>query len=77
MQCSFMPFGRGPRCCFAEAFARDELMILLAALVGRFDFSFHSSGNDHDPRPEELSVCFGMVAEPVKLMVRAQPVFGW
>lgn len=77
MQCSFMPFGRGPRCCFAETFARDEMMIPLAALVGRFDFSFHSSGNDHDPRPEQLRVSFGVVAEPVRLMVRAQPVFGW
>ncbi|CAD0089014.1 unnamed protein product, partial [Aureobasidium mustum] len=77
MQCSFMPFGRGPRCCIAEAFARDEMMILLAALVGIFDLSFHSSGRDHDPRPEELRVSFGVVTEPVMLIVRAQPVFGW
>ncbi|KAH0364351.1 cytochrome P450, partial [Aureobasidium melanogenum] len=75
MQCSFMPFGRGPRCCIAEAFARDEMKILLAALAGRFDFSFHSSGRDHDPRPEELRVSLGVVAEPVMLMVRAQSVF--
>ncbi|KAI4728980.1 cytochrome P450 [Aureobasidium sp. EXF-10728] len=77
MQSSFMPFRRGPRCCIAEAFARDEMMILLAALVGRFDFSFHSSGRDDSPRPEDLRVSFGVVAKPVRLMVRAQPVFGW
>jgi len=77
MQCSFMPFGRGPRCCIAEGFARDEMMILLAALVGRFDFSFQSSGRDNNPKPEDLRVSFGVVAKPVKLMVRAQPVFGW
>ncbi|KAH0238300.1 cytochrome P450, partial [Aureobasidium melanogenum] len=52
------------------AFARDEMMILLAALVGRFDFSFHSSGRDHDPRPEELRISFDVVAEPVELMQR-------
>jgi cytochrome P450 len=77
MQCSFMPFGRGPRCCIAEGFARDEMMILLAALVGRFDFSFQSSGRDNNPNPEDLRVSFGVAAKPVKLMVRAQPVFGW
>lgn len=77
MQCSFMPFGRGPRCCIAEEFARDEMMILLAALVGRFEFSFQSSGRDNNPNPEDLRVSFGVVAKPVKLMVRAQPVFGW
>ncbi|CAD0089129.1 unnamed protein product, partial [Aureobasidium vineae] len=77
MQSSFMPFGRGPRCCIAEGFARDEMMILLAALVGRFDFSFHSSGRDNNPRPEDLRVAFGVVAKPMRLMVRAQPVFGW
>ena len=77
MQCSFMPFRRGPRCCIAEGFARDEMMILLAALVGRFDFSFESSGRDNNPRPEDVRVSFGVAAKPVKLMVRAQPVFGW
>ncbi|KAI4846566.1 cytochrome P450 [Aureobasidium sp. EXF-8845] len=77
MQCSFMPFGRGPRCCIAEEFARDEMMVLLAALVGRFDFSFQSSGRDNNPRPEDLRVSFGVAAKPVKLMVQAQPVFGW
>lgn len=77
MQCSFMPFGRGPRFCIAEEFARDEMMILLAALVGRFDFSFQSSGRDNNSRPEDLRVSFGVVAKPVRLMVRAQPVFGW
>jgi cytochrome P450 len=77
MQCSFMPFGRGPRCCIAEEFARDEMLVLLAALVGRFDFSFQSSGRDNNPRPEDLRVSFGVAAKPVKLMVRAQPVFGW
>jgi cytochrome P450 len=76
MQCSFMPFGRGPRCCIAEEFARDEMMVLLAALVGRFDFSFQSSGRDNNPRPEDLRVSFGVAAKPVRLMVQAQLVFG-
>lgn len=77
MQCSFIPFGRGPRCCIAEEFARDEMMVLLAALLGRFDFSFQSSGRDNNPRPEDLRISFGVAAKPVRLMVRAQPVFGW
>jgi cytochrome P450 len=77
MQCSFMPFGRGPRCCIAEEFARDEMMVLLAALVGRFDFSFQSSGRATNSRPEDLRVSVGVAAKPVRLMVRAQPVFGW
>lgn len=77
MQCSFMPFGRGPRSCIAETFARDEMAILLAALVGRFDFSFRSSGRDGNATPEDLRVSFGVAAKPVKLIVRAQPVDGW
>jgi cytochrome P450 len=77
MQCSFLPFGRGPRCCIAEPFARDEMAILLAALVARFDFSFKTSGRDTDPNPQDLRVSFGVIAKPMKLMVRAQPVRGW
>ncbi|KAI5276376.1 cytochrome P450 [Aureobasidium subglaciale] len=77
MQCSFMPFGRGPRCCIAEEFVRDEMAILLAVLVARFDFSFRSSGRDGNPKPEDLRTSFGVAAKPVRLMVRAQPVFGW
>ncbi|KER00393.1 hypothetical protein AUEXF2481DRAFT_24726 [Aureobasidium subglaciale EXF-2481] len=77
MQCSFMPFGRGPRCCIAEDFARDEMAVLLAVLVARFDFSFRSSGRDSNPKPEDLRTSFGVAAKPVRLMVRAQPVFGW
>lgn len=77
MQSSFMPFGRGPRCCIAEAFAREEMAILVAALVARFDFSFLSSGRDMNTKPEDLRISFGVAAKPVKLMVRAQPVDGW
>lgn len=77
MRYSFIPFGRGPRCCVAEAFARDEMAILIATLVARFDLSFKTSGRDLNPDAEQLRISFGLTAKPVKLMIRAQPVDGW
>lgn len=37
--CSFLTFGSGPRRCPGEPYARDELLCLIASLVGRYHFS--------------------------------------
>ena len=33
---SFMPFGAGPRICVGAQFAMTEAVLVLAALIGRF-----------------------------------------
>ncbi|XP_052028244.1 steroid 17-alpha-hydroxylase/17,20 lyase [Apodemus sylvaticus] len=35
---SYLPFGAGPRSCIGEALARQELFVIMALLLQRFDF---------------------------------------
>lgn len=49
IQCSYIPFGAGPRICIGAGFAQQESLLVLANLVRNF----------------ELSVAPGYVAEPV------------
>ncbi|EOA91840.1 hypothetical protein ACJQWK_03185 [Exserohilum turcicum] len=36
---SFLTFGGGPRRCVGEQYARDELLCLVAGLIGRYEFT--------------------------------------
>lgn len=40
---SFTTFGRGPRTCISERFARAEIAVVLAGLVRRFEISFQGA----------------------------------
>ncbi|KAI1616337.1 cytochrome P450 [Exophiala viscosa] len=71
----FVPFGAGVRSCIGERFARGEFAILLAALVGKFDWTLM------DPEAklgEDVKINFGLVLKPQGgLFLHASKVEGW
>ncbi|KAK5061709.1 hypothetical protein LTR69_004891 [Exophiala sideris] len=71
----FLPFGAGVRSCIGERFARGEFAILLAALVGKFEWTLI------DPKAkfgEDVKVNFGLVLKPDGgLFLHASKVEGW
>jgi cytochrome P450 len=70
---AFLTFLHGPRSCIGERFARAELMALLGAFVGKFEFEMKN--------PEELekiSIKGGVTARPRDgLHLRVREVGGW
>ena len=57
----FLPFGAGVRSCIGERFARGEFAILLAALVGKFEWTLM------DPKAkygEDMEINIGLVLKP-------------
>ncbi|RDW72924.1 hypothetical protein BP6252_06831 [Coleophoma cylindrospora] len=74
---SFLSFSHGPRSCIGERFARAEMATVLAALVGRFHFSFVGSGVDVNPDPDMLDCEFGVTTKiNGGLWVNMQPAQG-
>jgi cytochrome P450 len=71
----FIPFGAGVRSCIGERFARGEFAILLAALVGKFEWTLI------DPKAkvgEDVKINFGIVSKPQGgLSLHARKVDGW
>ena len=37
---AYMPFNYGPRSCIGQGFAKSEFAFIMAALIGRFEFTF-------------------------------------
>ncbi|KIV78858.1 hypothetical protein PV11_06467 [Exophiala sideris] len=70
-----LPFGAGVRSCIGERFARGEFAILLAALVGNFEWTLI------DPKAkfgEDVKVNFGLLLKPDGgLFLHASKVEGW
>nr|A0A3G9HB50.1 RecName: Full=Cytochrome P450 monooxygenase ALT8; AltName: Full=AAL-toxin biosynthesis cluster protein 8 [Alternaria alternata]BBG74272.1 cytochrome P450 monooxygenase [Alternaria alternata] len=70
-----MTFLHGPRSCIGQSFAKAELAILLAALVGRFEFKLARG----TPEKEiDVRVSRGATARPEKgLFVQIRVIEGW
>lgn len=69
-----LTFLHGPRSCIGQSFARSEMAILLAILVGRFEFEFA----DEELRDEtKLKLRRGATNRPVGLRLKLKPVEGW
>jgi cytochrome P450 len=72
---AFLTFLHGPRSCIGLGFAKSEFACLLAAWIGRFEFSL----NDEREYDEKNMVIKGNVtAKPANgLHVKAKVVEGW
>ena len=74
---SFMTFMRGARSCIGERFARTEMAILLAGMVGRFEFEFHGASGKGRPI-ELLDVSYGFTGHVNDgVFVTVKEVAGW
>lgn len=68
---SFLTFLHGPRSCIGMAFAKAEFACLLAAWVGRYEFSFREGQS-------EVEIVGGVTSRPKDgLSVHVKPVEGW
>lgn len=72
---SFLTFLHGPRSCIGQGFAKAEFACLLAAWIGRFEFSI----NDPSEMIEKnLKIKGGVSTKPASgLYVRAKILDGW
>ncbi|KAL9580427.1 MAG: hypothetical protein Q9212_004500 [Teloschistes hypoglaucus] len=67
---AFLTFLHGPRSCIGQAFARAEFAVLVAGLVGRFEFEL--------AEPDRVVTGAGMIARPrFGMKVRMREVEGW
>ncbi|KAJ9157641.1 Cytochrome P450 4A12A [Pleurostoma richardsiae] len=72
---AFMTFLHGPRSCIGMGFARAEFACLLAAWVGRFEFSLR---NKEEMDEKNMLIKGGVTARPAKgLYVYAKVLDGW
>jgi cytochrome P450 len=72
---SFLPFGAGVRSCIGERFARGEFAILLAVLVGKFDWTLT---NPKAKLGDDVVLNFGLVTKPQGgLSLMARKIEGW
>ncbi|KAK5235586.1 hypothetical protein LTR47_003059 [Exophiala xenobiotica] len=72
---SFLPFGAGVRSCIGERFARAEFAILLAVLVGKFDWTLT---NPKAKLGDDVVLNFGLVTKPQGgLSLMARRIEGW
>ncbi|GAA83599.1 hypothetical protein AKAW_01714 [Aspergillus luchuensis IFO 4308] len=70
-----MTFIHGSRSCIGRSFAKAEFAILLAALVGRFEFQLE---DDRLLDERHMKVTRTVTARPVNgLLVKATPLVGW
>ncbi|KAL8664863.1 MAG: hypothetical protein Q9202_002725 [Teloschistes flavicans] len=67
---AFLTFLHGPRGCIGQAFAKAEFAVLVAGLVGRFEFDLEE--------PDKVTTGRGMIARPkFGMKVRMREVEGW
>lgn len=72
---SFLTFLHGPRSCIGQAFSKAEFACLLAAWVGRFDFTLK---NEEEFDEKNMLIKGGVTARPAKgLYIKAKVVEGW
>ncbi|KIX04896.1 uncharacterized protein Z518_05767 [Rhinocladiella mackenziei CBS 650.93] len=72
------PSAEGPRECVGEGFARAGMAVVLAALVGRYEFEFVGTGEEVNSDPDEVKVEKGITAKiEGGLYVRARRINGW
>ncbi|XP_048194300.1 steroid 17-alpha-hydroxylase/17,20 lyase [Perognathus longimembris pacificus] len=69
---SYLPFGAGPRACIGEALARQELFLIMASLLQRFDIELPDDGKlpslEGDPK-----VVF--LIDPYKIKLKVRPAW--
>jgi len=72
---SYLTFLHGPRSCIGQAFAKAEFACLLAAWVGRFEFTLK---NEAEYEEKNVLIKGGVTAKPARgLHVRSKVVEGW
>ncbi|EON96801.1 putative cytochrome p450 97b3 protein [Phaeoacremonium minimum UCRPA7] len=72
---AFLTFLHGPRSCIGMSFARAEFACLLAAWVGRFEFSLK---NKEEMDETKIAIKGGITSRPAKgLYVYAKVLDGW
>jgi len=72
---SYLTFLHGPRSCIGQAFAKAEFACLLAAWVGRFEFSLK---NEKEYDEKNVLIKGGVTAKPARgLYVKTKIVPGW
>ncbi len=72
---SFVPFGAGVRSCIGERFARGEFAILLAVLVGKFDWTLT---NPKAKMGDDVVLNFSLIIKPQGgLSLMARKIEGW
>ncbi|KAH7090192.1 cytochrome P450 3A19 [Paraphoma chrysanthemicola] len=75
---SFLPFGAGPRRCIGEQFARDEMICLIAGMIGRYEFTpiAPEKGTDHGREiGDDFALTLFKIYESWELNVKKIP--GW
>lgn len=72
---ALMTFLHGPRSCIGSGFAKAEFACLVAAWIGRFEFSLNDP-KEHDEK--NMVIKGGVTAKPAKGMyVKTKVVEGW
>lgn len=73
---SVMTFTYGARACIGEKFARGEMLILVAQLVGRFEWKFKGIGPQGD---KQMKLAFGITLSPRggKMTMYTRKIPGW
>lgn len=68
---AFIPFSFGPSNCVGRALAKQEMMIVVCALLQRFEFSF-ADGFDGREWPETIRDFFVTVRGPLLIQLRSR-----
>jgi cytochrome P450 len=71
---SDLSFSTGPRSCIGEGFARGEALMLLAAIVGKFELELSP---EHNIDLENMKLIWGITVKPISLMFRMRVIEGW
>lgn len=72
---SFLTFLHGPRSCIGQGFAKAEFACLLAAWIGRFEFSLN---NEEEYDEKNIVIKGAVTAKPANgLFVKTKVVDGW
>ncbi|ERF73332.1 hypothetical protein EPUS_03165 [Endocarpon pusillum Z07020] len=75
---SFNTFSHGPRACIGERFARAEMLVMIAALVGRYNVEFVGTGETVNPNPDEARIEIGVTTKfEGGLHLKLRRVDGW